>query len=380
MAGAVHVVYNLLQMGALQQGEFRLKSGEVTGLYISLCKLSSEPSIYDDINSLLDISCPDIFKDIDLLCGSTVTAIPFVTALSIKRRLPMIIHVGASAMARGDYTDAYGPGAHIEGHYRKGQRVLIITDVLVTGLTTKDTIKALTSAGLVSERCLALVAKDRETTARIECPTYGLLYMEFIQYVIQTHKECRLELYRNKGANILYNTVLWGQSNHILSCDKTTCAEIKEALQQAVRTVCRRPLALKIRSNIIRDMTEEFMQWLQALKDIYLIDDLAISDPAIATSQLFLTTPWADAVTVHRAHEPGTIEALAESGLGLFVQRALTPEESRHYAGVVTAVYDNVPSPYFLNVTNNDTARISGSYADRMGTNTPVNSLVLLPI
>lgn len=350
MADAAQLVYTLLQMGALQRGEFHLKSGDVTGLHINFYNLMSEPSFYTELNAIVDQRFPDLFCDVSVLCASSDRALPLTTALSLGRNIPMVVCV---TDGDADYTEA--TGARVEGRYKKGDRVTIITDVLATAISTKTTIRILESAGLQVSQCLTIVARDNETVARVECPTRVILYMDFIEYVLDDYKACRLQLYGNKQANLLYNTILWGRTNQILSCDKTSCEEIKEAIYYAIKKTGRKPLGLKIRSNIIQDITVEFCRWLDGLRcDLFLIDDLEISNPAIAVSQLHLTTLWADAVTVHPAHEPGTLDTLATTGVGLIVKRALTSTEVARYATVLTAAYETAENRKYLTMGPED--------------------------
>ena len=144
----------LLQAGCIKFGEFTLKSGLKSPIYIDLRQLISYPKLLADVaQAYLPLISNLQFSRI---AGLPYAAIPIATAISLAGNYPMIY-------PRKEMK-TYGTKAEIEGEYHAGETVLVIDDLATTGGSKFEAIEKLTGAGLVVKDVVVLV--DRQSGAK----------------------------------------------------------------------------------------------------------------------------------------------------------------------------------------------------------------------
>jgi len=144
------LISSLYQIGCIQFGEFQLKSGQTSSIYINLRKMISYPDILRMTAKAMWEATRD--SQFDLVCGVPYTALPIATCLSLEQMKPMI-------MRRKEKKD-YGTKQSIEGVFQPNQTCLIIEDVITTGSSIMETARDLEDAGLKIHDVVALI--DRE--------------------------------------------------------------------------------------------------------------------------------------------------------------------------------------------------------------------------
>jgi uridine monophosphate synthetase len=144
----------LLDAGCIKFGEFTLKSGLKSPIYIDLRQIITYPKLLEQIGA----AYLPLLKDLkfDRIAGLPYAAIPIATAISLAGNYPMIY-------PRKE-VKTYGTKAEIEGEYHAGETVVVIDDLATTGGSKFEAIEKLTGAGLVVKDVVVLV--DRQSGAK----------------------------------------------------------------------------------------------------------------------------------------------------------------------------------------------------------------------
>jgi uridine monophosphate synthetase len=144
----------LLEAGCIKFGEFTLKSGLKSPIYIDLRQIITYPKLLEQIGA----AYLPLLKELkfDRIAGLPYAAIPIATAISLQGNYPMIY-------PRKE-VKTYGTKAEIEGEYHAGETVVIIDDLATTGGSKFEAIEKLTSAGLNIKDVVVLI--DRQSGAK----------------------------------------------------------------------------------------------------------------------------------------------------------------------------------------------------------------------
>jgi uridine monophosphate synthetase len=144
----------LLATGCVKFGEFKLKSGLISPIYIDLRRLVSYPQLLGIVGS----AYIPILRTLHFnqLAALPYAAIPIATAISMLAGWPVVYPRKESK--------AYGTRAEIEGIFEPGDEAVIIDDLATTGESKFEAIDKLTQAGLQVKHIVVLI--DRQSGAR----------------------------------------------------------------------------------------------------------------------------------------------------------------------------------------------------------------------
>lgn len=141
---------NIFLAGCIKFGEFKLKSGILSPVYVDFRGLISKPKLLAEIGQALAEKAKQIGSD--RIAGIPYAGIPLGVAAALAGDLPMIY-------PRKEVKD-YGTSRRIEGEYKEGESVLVIDDIITDGASKIEAIEPLKEAGLVVTDVLVIL--DRE--------------------------------------------------------------------------------------------------------------------------------------------------------------------------------------------------------------------------
>jgi len=154
----------LLSAGCIKFGEFTLKSGLKSPIYIDLRQIVSYPKLLEQIGAAY---LPLLKKlKFDRIAGLPYAAIPIATAISLAGNYPMIYPRKEAK--------TYGTKAEIEGESHAGETVVVIDDLATTGGSKFEAIEKLTGAGLVVKDIVVLVDRQSGAKESLEKEGYSL--------------------------------------------------------------------------------------------------------------------------------------------------------------------------------------------------------------
>lgn len=145
------LIHSLYQIGAIKFGEFTLKSGQTSKIYLDLRQIVSYPQILRSVSNAIWQKVHS--NHFDLVCGVPYTALPIATCISLLHNLPMIM--------RRKEKKSYGTKQQVEGKCVAGQNCLVIEDVITTGASILETVEDIIASELVVTDVAVLIDRQQ---------------------------------------------------------------------------------------------------------------------------------------------------------------------------------------------------------------------------
>ncbi len=145
------LIQSLYQIGSIKFGDFVLKSGQKSTIYLDLRQIISYPKV---LRTVAEILWQQVSRySFDLICGVPYTALPIATCISLKQNIPMVM--------RRKEAKNYGTKQRIEGAFQAGQECLIIEDIITTGSSIIETAEDIETAGLKVNHVCVLINREQ---------------------------------------------------------------------------------------------------------------------------------------------------------------------------------------------------------------------------
>lgn len=161
----MNTLYNkIFDAGCVKFGEFKLKSGIMSPVYCDLRMLVSVPEVLAEIGKALGDKAKEI--GCDRVAGIPYGGVPIAVAASIASGIPMIY-------PRKEVKD-HGTRQSIEGTHNAGEKVLVIDDLVTSGMSFNEAVEPLKSAGLVVTDLLVILDREQGGAKVIEKAGYKL--------------------------------------------------------------------------------------------------------------------------------------------------------------------------------------------------------------
>uniref|UniRef100_A0A671V1N4 Uridine 5'-monophosphate synthase n=1 Tax=Sparus aurata TaxID=8175 RepID=A0A671V1N4_SPAAU len=344
------LILKLHDVNAVKFGEYKLKSGMMTPIYIDLRVLVSYPALMNQVSSLIYERVQEEGLQFDSVCGVPYTALPLATIICSRHELPMLIR-------RKEAKD-YGTKRLVEGSFREGDICLIIEDTVTSGSSILETAEVLYQGGLkVTD---AIVLMDREqggvemlasqgiklhpiismfkllnvllAAERIDAKTAQSVrkfildnntfrYKRPSAVKVRCHSS-RLSLLPSADVHPLASKLLKimeeKQSNLCVSADVTSSEELLQLADSLGPSIC----VLKTHVDILKDYTAAFSQKLQALAEKHnflIFEDRKFADIGNTVKHqyeggLYQISSWSHIVNAHAVPGPGVVKGLSAVG------------------------------------------------------------------
>lgn len=340
------LILNLYEIQAFKFGEFTLKSGIKSPIYVDLRVCVSHPEILAQVADALLQTASDV--EYDLLCGVPYTALPFATAMSLKAQRPMVM--------RRKEIKTYGTKKIIEGEFTAGQTCLVVEDLVTSGSSVQETVTPLADCGLLVKDVVVLL--DREQGARDNLKSKSIyLHSAFtlstvldllveakkiesdvqktvLKFIAEnqissksasaTAPEMTSITYEEKASKIknmagrrLLEIMITKKSNLAVSADVTTKSELFDLAEAVGPEIC----MLKTHADIITDWDRETgLALVEIAKrhNFLLFEDRKFADIGNtvllqATGGVHSICKWADVINAHSVPGPGVIAGLEKA-------------------------------------------------------------------
>ncbi|XP_055377742.1 uridine 5'-monophosphate synthase [Condylostylus longicornis] len=331
----------LFEIGAIKFGDFKMKVGVNSPVYLDLRVIVSFPDVMTTVVNLID----DIIKEHNIqykhVCGVPYMALPVATLVAMKNKQPMLV--------RRKEPKSYGTKKIIEGKFNAGEKCLVIEDVTSSGSSILETTRDLRAEGLVVSDAIVMVEREQGAILNSKkngmnlIPIFTLSHLlkllqeaekidekivesvkkfinscqihddgtlvdpsrNFVNELSRTTMsfEARSELAQAPLAKKLFNIMIIKQSNLCVAADLSKADHILNIADICGPYIC----ILKTHCDIIEDFSENFIQSLQMLSkkhNFLIMEDRKFADIGNTvylqyTQGLYKISKWADIVTVH---------------------------------------------------------------------------------
>jgi uridine monophosphate synthetase len=150
---------DLFDIGCVKFGQFKLKSGLISPIYIDLRLLVTHPRVLRKVGSAMSRLAQDKGLEFDRLAALPYAGLPIGVAVSLEMDRPLIY-------PRKEAKD-YGTAKLIEGAYSAGETALMVDDLITKGTAKIEALKPLLDEGLLVKDIIVLIDRQQGGAAEL---------------------------------------------------------------------------------------------------------------------------------------------------------------------------------------------------------------------
>ncbi|CAH8557655.1 unnamed protein product [Heterobilharzia americana] len=321
-----------LRYGVVKFGEYKLKSGVISPIYVDLRVLISSPKFMDEIaQALITLLHGEVNKPIDLICGVPYSALPIAACISVRENISMV-------MCRKE-AKSYGTKQMIEGVWKNGQNCVIIEDVVTSGSSVSSVAKLLRQSGICTEQVIIIIDREQGGPSYLEKQNIKVSSLFTLTELLSIlHQEKRIttaqfdesvSFIRSSPAPEIptvlqfhssqldrFNRIIKSkQSRLCVAIDTSDPCELLKLTDQLGPEICAVKLHLDILQAIEHpEMVIKGLCDLSSKHGFLIVEDRKLADIGqTVLNQLlygvYKIAEWCDMVTVHCLPGPGLFEA-----------------------------------------------------------------------
>ena len=191
----------LTKIDAIKFGVFKLTSGKASPYYIDLRIVPSFPDAFTEICDFYaeQIKTQIGLNSFDRIAGVPIAGIPFASQIAYNLKKPFLY------VRKG--LRRHGRKRRVEGILVSGERVLLVDDLVTTGLTLRKAAESIRAEGGVVDKAIAFL--DREEGGASKLAKHGITLQALLKI--------------SEVAKILYETDAIDQESY-----KTITKQIKK--------------------------------------------------------------------------------------------------------------------------------------------------------
>ncbi|MHA1860214.1 MAG: orotate phosphoribosyltransferase [Candidatus Asgardarchaeia archaeon] len=174
----------LFKIGALKFGDFVLSSGKRSPYYLDLRILPSFPRFFDEVtDAYIEVIRKEV-DEFDRIGGVLTAGVPIATLVSFKMKVPMVY-------VRSKEKE-YGRKRRVEGIIEKGDRILMIDDLITTGENLIEAANSIREEGAVVRDAVVLIDREQGGVENLRENGIRLHYLMRVSQMMDFLKERRL--------------------------------------------------------------------------------------------------------------------------------------------------------------------------------------------
>lgn len=145
----------LFQSGCVRFGEFKLKSGRSSPIYLDLRTLLGYPELLRRIAARY----VPLLGDAERIAGVPLAGMPIATAVSMQSGIPLVV-------PRSEVKQ-HGTGAAVEGPFEPGDNGVVVDDVATSGSSILGAVARLRQAGMNVSAAVVLIDRGEGAAAAL---------------------------------------------------------------------------------------------------------------------------------------------------------------------------------------------------------------------